>query len=240
MKPLVRWTIGPVLPRGFKSLELSVESVKTFYPECDLLICYNQLKDHQLERVKSLGIKMFDQEQPILPSPKDGYRFEWKICPPRLRLESHEIIIDNDIILFQNVPEIDRFLNDDNVLFSQGLWELYGRYQDKIPAGMRVNAGLFGMPPNFDFAERASEFTDDILGGIEEFDEQGLVTATLLQSPNYYMISQTSITILEDWMSIRPILSNPLCCGAHFVGINYKEKHSAWDEYHRSLGVKFI
>lgn len=235
IKPLIRWTIGPTNPEGFEILEHSVELMRTVYPEFDLMICYNQIKNYQIEKLKKMNVDLYDSSndsESLSIHSERGYNVHQKLYPPRLRPDSHEIILDNDVIFFNRIREIDCFLNDNKVLVCQGLNRLLGRYDEIIPAGIRVNSGIFGLPPYFDFSQelekKISLFEEK--QWTNRFDEQGLVAATLIDQKQYYIIPLTSVVLVEPKWDYK-IMTNKLACGYHFVGANYNKQHLGWLGY---------
>ena len=234
-KALIRWIIGPTKINGFKCLKQSVEKIKQLYPEFDLLICHNQLNEDQINFVKNLNVELFDQSQSInylCISPESGYQVHWKLYPARMALNKHEIILDNDIVLFKRLREIDEFLESDSTLMCQGINLLHGKFGKYVPTGIRVNSGLFGMPPNFDFYKIMKENIKDydLLSWENRFDEQGLVASVLNKHKNKIFISLINLPIIESNFDLQSITTNA-CCGYHFVGLNYQDVHNGWENY---------
>jgi hypothetical protein len=240
-KPLIRWTIGPVKEEGFSCLGKSVRNMKHLYPECDFVICYNQLTRLQHERISELGVDLLDQSKYLdsLKYHPHGKSVHWKLYPPRLNLDSHEICMDNDIILWKRVPEIDYFLSSkDTCLIYQGINRLYGSYDLNIPKLVRINSGIYGLPPNFDFRSKLKSIQKK---WSNRFDEQGIVASILCQE-SYCMIPLPYVPICECWMSsndfkktMDAFLRNEFCCGMHFVGINYAEQNSFYNNFIKHL-----
>lgn len=224
MKPLIRWTIGPVSTSGFEVLEASVSKIKDLYGNLfDYVICYNQINP---TRLKLLGVELFEQKENSLPI--KPYSVAWKLYPPRLRLDSHEIIIDNDIILFKKLEEIDLFLESNKALIYEGLNRKFtlGRY--KLPIGVVINSGIYGLPPGFDFEKKVRA---KLLGDWEKcrdrestFDEQGLV-ASILYYEDHILISQKKVPIFQECPNKKAAY------GFHFSGVNWKENYKYWQSY---------
>lgn len=234
MKPLLRWTIGPVHPCGFDVLEQSVKAMKSLY-DFDMVICYNQLDDKQLERLRGFDVELVDQSgflSSLFCQPRAGYSVEWKLYPPRLRFQAHELFIDNDIVLHRKPPEISRWLGGNVGLLYQGLHGLHGSYAGLVPPGFRINSGIFGLPPHFDFEKKLMGVAKQWTG---YFDEQGLVASTLLQHP-FITIPLTVLPIVEpDWpMDLH--YHNEDCCGFHFVHAN-RQEHPSFRK-HMLRGIK--
>ena len=223
MRPLLRWTIGPVHDCGFDVLEESVRQMRKIYPSFDLAICHNQLSPKQLERIGRLDVQLVDQSKYISEcgvAPRVGYSVEWKLYPPRLRPRSHEIFMDNDIVICNRVLSIDKWLGHDNeTLLYQGLHGLHGSYSGVVPKGVRINSGIFGLPPDFQFGDKIAEQSQPFSG---YFDEQGLVAKILLQEP-HRIIPLTVIPIVEHDWPLDAHDKNLDCCGYHFVGANKRD-----------------
>lgn len=222
MKPLARWTIGNVQKGGFESLALSIESFQKFY-DVEVVICYNC----KLEQLPSqvMKYKLIDQSHYIKskPVPKG---VAWKLYPPRLVIERHEIIIDNDIIFQERIEQIDQFFSSDCTLLLEGDSRTYGRFERHVPPGFQINSGIYGMPPRFDFSKYVNFYAGDAWeknafhehDRSETFDEQGLVALALLSYNQYLLIPNTIVTNCKD-----RILNGK---GLHFIGLNRRQFHS--------------
>ena len=120
-KALFRWTLGNPSELGFKIFEESlVVTMQALVAETfDWVVCYNNLDEHQFKRlcliVKETPIKLFQQLQKDCPVSQQNLGSLWKLCPPRLRMMSHEIIMDNDVVIWKRPPEIDEFLESSKV-----------------------------------------------------------------------------------------------------------------------------
>ena len=239
MKPLMRWSIGPVKPIGFRVLSLSVKLAKKIFPEFDFVICYNQISSEEIFKLEKLEIELINSElyvDEFFFKPSNGYHVHWKLFPPRIRMNSFEIFLDNDVVLTKRPPEIDKFLKEDSTLLSQGLnANLHGQFGSASPNGVRINSGIFGLPPHFDLNERALKIAKNhnITKWKNKFDEQGLIAATLLEYPFYHIIPITTVPILEPNFSLSGFTTST-CCGYHFVQVNYKT-HPTCKEFLRNL-----
>lgn len=246
MKPLIRWTMSGVLSKlSFIILKHSVKFVKKLYPECDFVICCNQINEFQIKKIKELNVELYFQRDsdslgfmPIpLKNSVDGVH--WKLYPPRLRKSSHEIFIDNDIVLHKRVPLIDDFLLQDFSLVYEGLYRLLGNYDHHVPKGYKINSGIFGIPPDYDFEDCLRKKISTNSQWKDKFDEQGLVASVLLDYKNYQMIKQVEIPIIENvkWEP-KVYYDDKKCCGFHFVGGNRTENHEGWNNYISYLKFK--
>jgi hypothetical protein len=235
MKPLVRWIVGPVFPKGFRCLALSYKKLRGVYGDSlDYLICHNQLNPSQREEVEAIGCPSQDQFPYHFPVPPtywpsdpgnmDGSRNCWKLHPPRLRQEAHEIILDNDIVIADRLPTIDAFLTSSRPMLAEGLQRNYGQFVGNVPEGVVLNSGIIGLPPGFDFRGRLLNLLPPgwEWGGF--FDEQGLVVSSLV-GDNPLVVGLDEVAICQPHE--RPTEAH----GHHFVGLNSNPEHFGWEQF---------
>lgn len=224
-KPLLRWTIGPVNPLGFEILGHSVRRFQSFQNDFDLLICHNQLDASQLEILKRLDIQLYCQDEYVskLIFPPEGCG--WKLYPPRLRPDAHEVIMDNDLVLFDDIC-LKKFVGEDCLLITEANGRRLGNFDSSVPAGVKINSGLIGLPPGFDFEKEILEM--QAASGRQRFegffDEQGLVAA-VVSKYRYTLISLDEIWVCSDQLRLTPV-------GIHFVRAN-QGYADPWNEYRR-------
>jgi hypothetical protein len=221
-KPLARWTIGPVQPDGFDCLVASIESFTRIY-DVEPVICYNC--EPQYLPTIAAKFRLIDQRQHLssLHLPPKGVA--WKLYPPRLAPDRHEIFIDNDLILAARVSQIDEFLASDCTLLLEETSRTYGRFEKHVPPGKCINSGIFGIPPGFDL----KRYVDFYAGNEwkknanneharnETWDEQGLIAFALLNYPRSVIIPRTVITNCEYHLVDGK--------GFHFIGLNRRQYH---------------
>lgn len=234
MKPLFRWTLGPVKNDGFNCLVESIKLLRNIYPEADYAVCYNQVADDRLKILSNLDIELVNQTEfvdafPIKPS--SGYQVHWKLYPPRMRVNSHEIVLDNDVVIFDRISEINDFLERDTVLLYQGLHGLYGCFKNLVPKGLIINSGIYGMPPNFNFIEQMKQLNmPNWQWSDDKFEEQGLISAVLSAYHSHLMVPLTTVPIIESHFDMKAMITDR-CRGYHFVGVNYLTNHANWRTY---------
>ena len=171
-KPLWRWTIGgeitPTIKQVFK---YAVTCAKKIYKnEFDFVICHNNISSTKW--LENLNIDLYDQEK-YESTAKGSFL---KICPPRLRKNCHEFIVDNDQIIYKKISEIDSFLQNKNeIIISEGAMRCYGIYDNEIP-NIKINTGFIGLPPNYDFQKEIQKYIKKPKIEHSYFDEQGLIT----------------------------------------------------------------
>ncbi len=238
-KPLARWIIGPVKPKGFDCLKEAIDSFSNLYPQFDLLVCHNQLTDQQRGNLEKFGVPLYEQSYTNGFCEPKGVA--WKLYPVRLRLSAHELIMDNDLVIVKKVTQIDSFLNEDKVLIYEAGARSYGFFDRYVPKMYKINSGIYGMPPNFDMEGRIKglfnqsglkEWTNSCNQGRVTWDEQGIVAAALINYNKYIIIYLKDITNCE----LDLIKGN----GYHFVGINRYTKHKPWKEWQESKLKVFL
>ena len=235
MKPLVRWIIGPVYEAGFRCLARSVRELRRCYrDDIDYLICHNQLNDEQREFVEKIGVPTYEQKPtdfPVQPTywPEDvgslkGTRCAWKLYPPRMRPDGHEIIMDNDIIIRSRIEAVKWFMQANRPMLAQGRSRNYGYFDSMIPPAYTLNNGIIGLPPNFDFQARLLKFLPEKWDWTCFFDDQGLVVAALIDFlPMVIPSREVGLCGPND--------PPPDSHGIHFVGLNSNKKHLGWETY---------
>lgn len=233
MKPIARWTIGNSTKHGYECLELSIKSFLNFY-DCDIFVCYNCKKEKLPSSI--LKYNLIDQFNHLedMPDPKG---VSWKFYPPRLSLDTHEIVIDNDIIFKKRIEEIDLFFNSDITLMLEDDTRTYGKFLNFIPKEFKINSGIYGMPPNFDLRKyinfyAGGEWEKNALyenDKSETFDEQGLVALALIDYNKYIIIPKTTVTACSLQLKFGSAM--------HFMGLNRSEFHPPYRLY-RSLDKK--
>lgn len=240
MKPLVRWIIGPVRKQGFNCLKDAVEAFSNLYTNVDLIICHNQLSDHQIADLKKIGVPLYKQtyDDYVEFAP---HGVAWKLYPRRLRKDSHEIVIDNDILIKEKIPQIDEFFSSDSTLVYEAAKPMYGQLAKFVPKTPHINSGIFGMPPGFDFG-RKSGFYAGKMGkgwlnncdqGRYTWDEQGMVAACMLNHPSHLLITLDQVTNCELDLDDSKL-------GIHFVGLNRYKKHKPWKEWKMKHWKSFL
>lgn len=257
-KPLFRWTVGCCLQQGLDILAESIsKTTKTLgLDNFDWLICYNGLNKDKLSFIrKAIGdrpIQLFAQNWTDCPvddncrSPlrQDGtYEWNgnhcggtlWKVCPPRMRMEAHEIIMDNDIVLLKKFPQIDEFLAaSDKALILEEPIRFYGRYDNLFPKAEAVylNSGFMGLPPNFDYGEAIKKAWQEngSFTNISQSDEQGLLTYALNQLPSVRIKKNQMLEFLAKDYNLKITGHEE---GIHFTQGNRIPGHLGWQQYRK-------
>jgi hypothetical protein len=160
----------------------------------------------------------------------------WKLTPLRLFPDRYELSLDNDCILWELPATVARWLDEaapsHRCLLAQDVRRAYGKFDALCPA-LPMNAGLRGLPPQFDLAAALREALDrqrhrsgERLHFTSELDEQGLQAAALSLRGAPLAVTLEEVTVCSPFHPHLPHLGR---CGAHFVGLN--ARHIPWD-YH--------
>lgn len=242
MKPLVRWTIGPVNGCGMEILEESVKQFGRIYPEFDRVVCYNQIPISDLPEFET-EVVLYEQSSGDLAYPLMGYDDPlinvdaqlrkygmagsgWKLCPPRLRIDTHELWLDNDIVIWERIPQINEWLVSQKNIISEGRGRIFGQFSHLVPSHLKLCAGFFGLHNGFDFNFAILEHCKLLHGGaLGHYDEQGLVSA-IISNSSHIVVPQTELRIVQHNEILPPVRPPAI----HFVGAN-RHSHPAWHTY---------
>jgi hypothetical protein len=145
----------------------------------------------------------------------------WKLAPPRLFPQAHEISLDNDYILWDLPPALEQWLteNDPPCVLAADVRPAFGRFADLTRTEPR-NTGLRGLPPHYDLGaalERVLEQHERPLQS--ELDEQGLQVVAMELDRPVRIVPTEDVTVCSPIWPHQPWLGR---AGAHFVGINAK------------------
>lgn len=226
-KPLAKWTIGNTTKDGYDCLLLSINSFLKFY-DVKVAICYNCNEKQLPKELKNFNLINQKEYLKIGPKPMG---VAWKLYPPRLDLNNHEISIDNDIVFNARIKEIDTFFSSSSTLLLEDKGRTYGRFESHVPPNFNINSGIYGMPPNFNLESfilfyAGEEWQKNALyehDKNETFDEQGLIALALLSNKDYIIIPNKTITDCQ-YSVIEGL-------GHHFIGLNRKKYHGPFRLY---------
>lgn len=155
----------------------------------------------------------------------------WKVCPPRLRMETHEIVMDNDIVLLKKFPQITEWLaQNKKALILEEPIRFYGRYDKLFKGEPYLNSGFMGFPPGYDFGSAIYENWDKNgrFMNLSQADEQGLLVYTLSQQPSIRVSKEQMVEILGKDYNTRVSGQE---YGVHFTQANRMPNHYAWVKY---------
>jgi hypothetical protein len=237
---LWRWTIGGknLHKRAFDLLFLSIKrTLRLYKEEFDFVICYNTLNQNQINLVNNFGIQTHKQVPFLGGLSKGGRNTLWKYAPPRLRLQSHELFVDNDIIIEKRLPQIDSFLQQNKFMLTEGLRRCYGVFNDYVPKNLSLNGGLVGVPPNIDLQSmlvRKLKKLGKADGQILPKDEQGLIAHIVSSSEFIKIPVEVIYTLYCDEIKSKGTH------GTHFIGANYHHYHHGWKQYQKHNTVTHL
>jgi len=229
-KAILRWTIGDVSDQGHVCFRMSFLKIFNLYGyDFDYFVCYNNIDLSRLSWLKNYSVRLLNQHDfvsdikinPIQNNPC------WKLYPPRIDLNRHEMWIDNDLIIYKKIPIIDKFLNSKNTIFiTEGQKRSYGCFDNLIQSKEKLNTGFFGLFPGFDLKNEINTTlkNNSIENWKNHLDEQGLLSYIFLKN-------RLEIITLEDIYVCH--IEFPYKVGKygqHFVQLNQgKLKH--WNVY---------
>ncbi len=236
----VRWTVGDVSSRGWEALRLSVHcAARLFGGRARLAVCVNTvpLAEARAQTESQTGplpvewvpVTREDVPAELAPhlDPEMAEGVGWKLVPPRLFPELHELSLDNDCLLWGMPAALGEFLGrTDATLLAEDVERCLGQFDD-APVSGAVNSGIRGLPPGFSLLPPMQA----VLAGRplvlrSELDEQGLQAAALYRAGPCLRVRTEEVTICSPFWPRQPGLGS---CGAHFVGLN--SKHIPWDYY---------
>jgi hypothetical protein len=200
-KPIIRWTIGNAnLNSSYEILTESIKSIiKLYSNNFKYFVCYNEVKIDKINKIKKKfeNVNFLEQNwrncpiniyEPKIIENKTKQKLNgsfWKICPPRLSTNNHEIFLDNDLIFLRKPKIINEFLNLNNKnLIIQDSKIYLGKFEKLIKNEKQgYNSGVFGLHPGYNF-EKEIINNIDILDLSKEKnlsyeEEQGLLMYTL-------------------------------------------------------------
>ena len=268
MRRIFRWTIGDCSEIGISILEHSIRSAKKLLTDFEFYVCLNSdsckvekicLKN-KVELVKP-NWNSFPLPENIIPKeydlnsksgiPRGRQGSFWKLCPPRLDINSYEIVCDNDLILKKIPSEINDFLKSDVPFISEEVVYSLGKYTKYL--SKPYNSGLYGLPPNYDFGKELFLKWEETgsMNPLLSRDEQGLIALTIT-SKNFINIPEYKTCFLFhegepekacydqikengfDCLTVKTISYSKSKMNKdvlHFLGANRKKFHFYWNQY---------
>lgn len=242
----VRWTVGDVSLRGWEALRLSVWcAARLFGPDAGYVVCVNSVA---VGRAKELagqlpeGLDWREVGRADVPrwlayrlDPEMAEGVGWKLVPPQVFPDRHEIALDNDCLLWALPEAMRAFLAmRDATLMAEDVDRCLGQFDKMAPEG-RINSGIRGLPPGFALdaeLQRTALAWEQAAGEPlvlrSELDEQGLQAATLGRGGRLLRVRTEEVSICSPFWPRQPELGT---CGAHFVGLN--SKTIPWNYYDR-------
>jgi hypothetical protein len=233
----VRWTVGDVSPRGFAALRLSIlGATRLFGAHAAYAVCVNTIAPAEArartgDTPKSVRWIAADADLPSFLTPfLDAGLAEgvaWKLAPPRLFPDRHELSLDNDCIVWDLPSALEEWLADpDGRLLASDVIPALGRFAT-IVGPRALNTGMRGLPPGLDLGALLAETLAAHPGPLPtELDEQGLQVAALSRGP-LHVVSLADVAICSPF---PPHAADPGRCGAHFVGLNVHRERPYCDQ----------
>ncbi len=264
----MRWIIGGTLPQGINILKESISrTVKVFGGKFDYMLCYNNTSPADIEFVRRIFpcVELYCQDWMNCPiadtmtsiKQEDGtVRTDahshggslWKLCPPRMRIDAHEIVMDNDIVFFKYMDQIEEFLSSSRPILLKEHTRWFGIYDNLFDPPDKFNSGFVGLPPGFDYKSKLQQAwkLNGCACNLSYADEQGLITY-VLKKENPILIEIDDIVELHQ-LGMSSIFNGNHCFtsheftennkAAHFVQGNRNFPHRPWCKYKNEC-IKF-
>lgn len=246
-------------------LAVSMVSVRGLLPDAQLVVATNSLTEawqSEVERLAGrLGAHVFECES-WLPadvshdSESDALNNRncwWKFAPFRLDPDGHELVVDNDVVLWRVPRSVLRWLDADGVWLGNGDLESgewtssrqsYGTYlswmRRHFPQ-VSFSSGMMGWPPGFLPSDLPHRFEDATLRPHYYSTEQGFLARNwLAYGGSRDLVSWSEVPAVNDHnrsQTADRILSE--CDGAHFSDHNVGRSTRFTDEFLPELRRRF-
>lgn len=266
----MRWTVGDASKLGLSILEESIRAAKITlsHLNLDMVVCSNSSSDQVKKICLQYDVILHEPEWsnfplpphsvlsfgPIPAPPRGRLGSFWKICPPRISLNSHELVCDNDVIIQRPSEELERFFFEEKTLVSEDHIFSLGKYTNFLDRP--YNSGLYGLPPNFDFGQALLNAWRDTgsMCPLLSRDEQGLISLVLTMHKNGFIaipnkkicmafdeglpISAEYRSEIENGYDTQVVSSIQFAKRfslnsdiLHFIGANRRSFHRHWSRY---------
>jgi hypothetical protein len=235
----IRWTIGDVSDLGFEALRLSIlGALRVFGAQAHYAVYVNTIAvSVAQQRCGPLPATVVWRDataaMPAWLSAHLGEGFAegvaWKLAPLQAFPDTHELALDNDLILWDLPPAMARWLERDDVcLVAEDVRACFGRFTDLCGPEPR-NLGLRGLPPRFPLGSALRAMLARRPGLLSsELDEQGLQLAALGALGKVVAVPLEDVSICSPFPPHLPTLGR---CGAHFCGLNARSLGWSLDGY---------
>ncbi|MDB5038808.1 MAG: hypothetical protein JWQ35_2336 [Bacteriovoracaceae bacterium] len=236
----IRWTIGDVSDSGFEALRLSVwGAFRAFGSDVSYAIYVNSI-DLEVARRKTGDLpesaEWRKSEIVNIPDflakrldPRMAEGVAWKFAPLQAFPDRYELALDNDCILWEVPKTIAEWLNrldETQCLVAEDVRACFGKFETYCGSQPK-NSGIRGLPPQFSLEKKIREMMELHPVRLEsELDEQGLQIAALSRVAPLAVVSIEEVSVCSPF---PPHMPNLGIYGAHFVGLNAKQRHWNYD-----------
>lgn len=219
MKVIVRWTISNCRKSGLYCLKKSIKNWRRLYPSHELCVCHNNINEATYKYLKRIeDIKLINQNNFAGELKCAPFDTSWKFYPPRIDIDSYEIFVDNDLIVYKHLQELKYFFDNKILIVSSAHKNFYGNFENLLKDKIKINTGFFGIPPAFDLKFHLNNCIDLISQWKNHEDDQGAF-CHIMQHFEYIVVSLETLQICNSNVDFAPYALG--MCGTHFAGINY-------------------
>jgi hypothetical protein len=260
----IRWTMGdwpgkPFHPQAYTMLSCSVAWARHVFPKAQLVVTTNSLTRQGQETVDEIcarfGARAFPSE-PWIPNqvahaktatstnPNDRNTW-WKLAPLRLTHDEHELVLDNDVVLWREPAAVTAWLADRNTMLGAGStttdeWtsgrQSYGSYSAWMRANhpdLTFSSGLIGWPAGMTADTLPHPLNMARTRPHYYSTEQGFVAMQYLNWPGpKTLLPWASVPNMNDHnrrITAERVLTE--CDGAHFTDHNVGRSTRFTDEF---------
>lgn len=244
-------------PQALVMLATSMVSARNLFPDAQLVVATNSLTDETQRLVEQLAYQVGGRVlecEPWLPadvsheSDDPGLNNRncwWKFAPFRVDPDGHELVMDNDVVLWRVPRSVRRWLDRDDVWLGNGDLEpgdwtsgrqSYGTYlswmREHFP-NVSFSSGMMGWPPGFLPSDLPHPYSEAVLRPHFYSTEQGFLARNwLTYGGRRDIVSWSEVPAVNDFNRSRSVQEVMMKCdGAHFSDHNVGRSTRFTDEF---------
>jgi hypothetical protein len=254
----VRWIVGewakkPTHPQMADLFDVSVRCARAAFPDARFVITHNHLGPVMHAAVYAANVDAIIDVSEYPPfvdgMPRDERNGWWHFVPFRVAPDDHELVIDNDVVIWREPPSIREWRTTTDGLIVQGgpnghplgnRWIGYGRYTELVRAidpELNICSGIIGLPPGL---TRPSVWPDPARLRPWIFcTEQGWMAYWWLTHPGRRMLLPWDEVAIMNTARCTPDELVMSRCGAHFTEHNIGRK-TTWGRYAATIRAAHV
>lgn len=230
---VIRWTFGETRARktsaqAWDMLECSLKFARFLFSNADYVVCYNNLTREVRDIVERIsrenGAHALDVSEMLPPNLRinEVKNSWWKYSPTRIAVDKYEIVMDNDVVLWELPPTLLQAIETRSlVALTDATGQYYGDFHEAVIRSnptLRLNAGLVGMPEGYaiDLENlKDKTFTDFF------HSEQGFTALNFINYRGNKTLVPTDQVPQLNACSINGEELISEYCGGHFCGCSF-------------------